>query len=110
MSGQLKILEEGKSVTTKTTDNGTQFYQSLPCNSGAGGDQKCIQAFSDQGACCMSMTLKNIPFEPETNEKKVLFLLTLGAFPIYENTEGHVCFTEKSRNALKGQVTTSKYG
>ena len=112
MSGLKVITDDGTvyDASTAAKNSTNVFPKSTVCNGGAGSDQMCIQAFNDPRACCMSMTLKNVPNPPESTEEKVLLLLAFGQFPIYENTEGHRCFTGKSRDLLQNQVKTSKYG
>ena len=40
----------------------------------------------------------------------MLAILAMGRFPIYENTTGHRCFRKETVDAVKSQISTSKYG
>ena len=48
------------------------YGRATPCEGGPGSDKTCIKAFDDPGACCMSMTLNNVPYYPEEDELKML--------------------------------------
>ena len=74
------------------------------CSGDLRSDKTCIDLYNDPGACCMSMTLRNVPLDPSNLEIAVMNTIILAGTPIYENDEGHVCMSTGSRAEIAGVI------
>ena len=78
---------------------GTTSQQYRSCQGGDGSDHTCAIYLQDTGACCMSLTLKNMP-ESDTalsdKELKVLNAALNSGAPTQEDMTKYLCIgTEK---------------
>ena len=71
------------------------------CSGGKGSNLHCQAALNDTEACCLSMTLKSVPWDPNPEEQALFSTILASGNPYKENKEGFVCLGEKGLSQLR---------